>query len=104
MSTEVSFSGGSDDLAEVEGRVEGCDEYCNPSGHFTFLVEGENDDKALVYLDYRNNGVWAATITRFDEDVEIPDWNARIVSSKYCAYSNELVLDLPETAKISLYK
>lgn len=53
---EVKFYGASDDLVEIEGDVEGADEYAS-NGHSSFLIDAPNGT-GIVYVDYRDNGVW----------------------------------------------
>jgi len=101
--TQVRIYGVSDDLVEIEGDIEGADEYpVNSDITTVFTMVAPDGGTALIYVDYRPNGVWSVAISRYEEDYKIPEWNARTVSEdKDCRYSATLILDVPEGTVIT---
>lgn len=88
--------GASDDLVEAEG-VPGADEFNAVSRHWVGLLVSPDDERMLVYVDYRRNGCWTTTVGRWEEDVALPDWDIKISSDDdLCRYSTYMEITVPE--------
>jgi hypothetical protein len=102
MTHTVAIYGANDDLVEIEGDIDGADEYMCPSGHASFTMVSPDGGTAVVYADFRDNGVWSVALSRYEEDYAIPNWNARIISDDTnCTYSATLLVDVPEGTTIT---
>jgi len=94
----IKFYGSSDDLIEVEGEIDGCDEY----GQFGeklkdyFTVQSESG-AAKIYPIY--DGCWSFAIGQTDESIPLPEWDIRVGNEH--DYSTYLMLDVPDDAKIT---
>ncbi len=93
MAVKVSVYGHSDDLIEFEadnGKQEEFDIDFSAGG-WTGLVESPDGQQALLYVDYRNNGTWTATLGRVDEDADFPDWEYRLYTDDKLANSYTVI-------------
>lgn len=61
---DVTLSGASDDLIEVEGDVPGCDEYNADDAHFV-LASPEGSVRVRVW--FTKHGIWAIAAAPVDE-------------------------------------
>jgi hypothetical protein len=62
----VTIYGSSDDLIEIEGEAEGCDEYNAEKG--VFLLHGD-DRHTRVTVEYDENGCWQIGVAPADEGI-----------------------------------
>lgn len=98
---EVKVYGCSDDLVEIEGDVEGADEYSS-DGSSSFILMAPDGGTAIIYVDYRLNGIWSVAFSRYEEDYQLPEWDAKVVTDdSLCRYSDVLVLSVPDGTTIS---
>jgi hypothetical protein len=97
--TMITIYGASDDLVEVEGKIEGADEY-STGGHWSGVIEAPDGATAIVYVDYRDNGTWTTTIGQYEEDYPLPEWTAA-TAVEPGGYSTTLSLIVPEGSKIT---
>lgn len=97
MATEtVTIYGASDDLVEVEGRIEGADEYSYSDVTWKGVLEAPNGETALVFVDYRDNGFWTVNLTPFEEGYRF-DWPVSYaVIDANCKYSLTATVEVPE--------
>lgn len=102
----VQIYGASDDLVEIEGDVEGADEYNAYDEGFQGVIEAPDGGTAILYVEYRDNGCWTATLGRYEEGYAIPsEWGVELsTNSELCAYSTVLTLTLPAGSTIRRIK
>ena len=99
---KVTFWGASDDLVEVGGEAEGCDEY-SYFQHYNFLVckRDEVDDEEspviLIQAHYGKNGAWSFRPSLVEEEVdeyyEIPEGWEVTITHQPRSYSLHLNVD-----------
>jgi hypothetical protein len=95
----VKFWGSSDDLIEVDGESFS-NEICYGADSIlqgVFRVIGPTG-QAKVYVLY--DSCWSFTFSKYEDEVPLPDWNARIVDSTENRYCAELHLTLPQGTAI----
>ena len=96
---KLTVYGASDDLVEIAG-IEGADEFTT-NGHWQGVIEAPNGDTAILYVDYRDNGCWTATLGRFEEDYALPQWPSTLTSNdKECKYATYLTVEVPDGTTI----
>jgi len=92
----VTIYGASDDLVEIEGDIEGCDEY-SADGFWVGVIEAPDGGTANVYVDYRHNGCWTVSLGQYEEDYGMPPWPIEYrVDPDKCAYSTLCAVTVPE--------
>jgi hypothetical protein len=62
----VIVYGASDDLIEIEGSVQGCDEYNGDDEHFVLIGD---EAKVRMRVWYTRRGVWAIAVAPVGEDI-----------------------------------
>lgn len=99
---DISISGASDDLVEIDGVPE-YDEFCNPS-YSSIKFKGNliapDGSGVRVIVIYDNDGVgatgcWSVAIGRMDEDAEYPEWPVTILTGDR-AYNVTAVIEAPD--------
>jgi len=96
MAVTVMIYGASDDLVEVEGKIDGADEFSYSNGTWKGVLEAPTGETALVFVDYRDNGFWTVILTPFEEDYEF-DWPVKYaVVDANCRYSITATVEVPE--------
>lgn len=65
--SDITISGASDDLIEIEGNAPGCDEYNVPDGHGSFVVTCEGGRAVRVVVTFGRGGVWAVSLAPIDD-------------------------------------
>lgn len=78
----VYFSGSSDDLIEVEGKVPGCDEYNSEDEHFLAIGPA---GKVRLRVWFTRRGLWAIAIAPVAEDVPMLAVSFEAVQTGYSA-------------------
>jgi hypothetical protein len=94
---ELKVYGHSDDLIELDG-IKGADEFSKPSGAWVGVLEAPNGDTALLYVDYRHNGCWTASLGIYEEGYKLPEWPVTVTTdAKYAnEYSTLTTITVPE--------
>lgn len=67
----IEVYGASDDLVEVDGKAEGCDEYPAVNESRAFVVTDTAGSRVLIAVNY-TNGVWSVGVRPVEEDVPAP--------------------------------
>lgn len=100
--TTITIHGASDDLVEIDGDVEGADEYgVGLSGHWEGVIDAPGGDTARLYVDYRSTGTWTVALGQYEEDYSLPDWpTTTTVDTNRCPYSVLMTIELPEGSRI----
>ena len=99
----IVIYGSSDDLIEVEGKIEGCDEY-NPSpkepvgGKITVTAQKE---VVTIYCLY--DGCWSFAVSPWPNEEKLP-WAIDRVWGSRCPYSETLVIIVPNNARVQFEK
>ena len=71
----IAIYGASDDLIEVEGDIDGADEYnLGSTETWTGVLEAPDGETALVYVTYQKNGCWTVAFGQYDIDYKLPAW------------------------------
>lgn len=100
MRTHLKFYGYSDDLVEVEGTFDGCDEYNRIDRPGIFKIADETEG-LLVIVEFGYSGTWMVGVAPVDEETPMPTtWNIRIGQDH--DYSAMLVMSPPENAKLTV--
>lgn len=91
---ELRFSGGSDDLVELEGLIR--EEYgAYEAEPAIFEVGSRAGRQLLVYAHYgKESPCWYFAVGMIDEDVRLPEWPIKIENGH--GYSTSLVIEIPE--------
>jgi hypothetical protein len=63
---DITIYGASDDLIEIEGNAQGCDEYPGEDGVFVLIGD---EAKVRVRVTYTARGLWAIAAQPVEEDV-----------------------------------
>jgi hypothetical protein len=98
-SERVIFYGVSDDFIEVDGSS--FQEEINDTsdgvlkGYFHILG---TTGQAKVYVLY--DGCWSFAFAKYEEDIELPEWDAEVHNSEEVPYSTMLCLTLPDRTAI----
>lgn len=101
----VTIFGASDDLIEVCGDIEGCDEFNNcAQGPYMGCVHIEAGDFHLqVHAIYA--GGWGFGITTEGGDYdEYPPWDIKREFGTESSYSETVTVEVPDTAKVRFTK
>jgi hypothetical protein len=64
MTGTVVVYGASDDLIEIEGDVQGCDEYPQADGQFVLVGDGA---QVRLRVSYTRAGIWAIAVAPVGE-------------------------------------
>lgn len=97
----VTIYGASDDLIEVEG-IEGADEFNDTSGHWRGVLEAPSGEAAIVYVDYRPEGIWTVALGPFEDGLLLPNWpQSFAVDPSNCEYSVTATIEVPDGTTIT---
>lgn len=94
----LTIYGASDDLIEVEGDLEGCDEYNGEEA--VFAIAG-----LKVTVEYADAGVWAIKVAQLDEGDPVTAKNITLgvsnaINPENPPYSMQLDMDVPDDAVV----
>lgn len=97
---QIVIYGASDDLVEIEGSVEGADEYPLGSGDLSEFIIEAGTEKLLVTARFSQGGTFIFGYGIAEEDEPMPNW--RIVTGTHdgSSHSMMLAIDLPDGARV----
>lgn len=102
----IKFTGGSDDIIEVEG-CEGADEFTSYEDgpvmwHGDLVAPGGTDVMRVTALfDFKQSGCWSFAVGQALEEVPLPDWPIQIRQHPEVEYSVLLEVDAPAGTRLT---
>ncbi len=97
----ITFWGASDDLVEIEGDLEGCDEYPlgilnSDLGQYTIFEVRTDRERVEIVATYTYSGTWTFMPVLPTEDDPWPAWPMQVSASPQNDYSLQLTIEVPD--------
>lgn len=93
------ISGASDDLVEIDGRVNDEVQHYGP-GPAIGRIEAPDGAGLLVVVQYVGEGTWSVGVAPLDEGFPIPPWKIEVGNAADCSYSAALTVWAPADATL----
>lgn len=97
--TKVLIYGASDDLVEVEGDIEGADEF-NVYGPWEGRLVGPDGEALIVRAEYGKRGVEAEWLLSVENTATYPAWPVTFGERPDCEGDPAITVDVPDGTRL----